>query len=205
MPASKPQNNLHKSSTVYSSSFLYSTIPYVVQAYTQAILFYSTTQGHLLLLDRDTAPKEAPANLVRDGDRHAELLGELPDRAGVLLEVAADEDDVGLALVEHGLRGGAARDAADGADDEPVAERGLERGGEVCVEGLLALRRQRLRGVVPRGGDVEHVDAVLGEEFGEADGVLQRPGGLVGEDGFEAIGSRDTVLHVSQSTFAAST
>lgn len=90
-----------------------------------------------------------------------QILGERPDGARVLLELPANEDDVGFVVVEDGLRGLAVVDAADGRDEELVAERGLDLAREVGVEGLFVARRERLLRVVAGGRDIEEVDTAL--------------------------------------------
>ena len=64
------------------------------------------------------------------------------------------------------------------------------------MERLRARRRQCLLRVIARGRDVKDVDAVLGKQVCEANGVFESPRGLVGEDGLEAVGCRDTVYTV---------
>ena len=200
MLALKPRNNLHEL-TIYSRiPILHCTSPYpgvsLLYLYNLSLIISLLPQ---LSLDC-AAAKEAPGNLVRDMDGDAEVLGECPHRAGVLLERPPDEDDVRRILVEHPLRDAAVGDVVDGRDDEPPAERGLDCARVVGVRGLGVARGQRLVGVVARGGDVEHVEPALGKEFGKADGVLQPPRGLVGEDGLQAVGRRDTGRRVGRSS-----
>ena len=82
------------------------------------------------------ASQECPLDLVGYLDLHSEILSELPHHARVLLERAADEDHVGLALVEDALREHAIVDSTNGADQDLVADCSLDLRGELCLESL---------------------------------------------------------------------
>lgn len=95
-------------------------------------------------------------------DLHPEVFRELPNRAGILQKLAADEDYVRLPAVKHALRNPAILDASYGGDEDPVSHGCFDLGREVCLERVsLAQRRELLFGVVPGGRHVDEVDAVL--------------------------------------------
>ena len=101
--------------------------------------------------------------------QYTEFFCKLPHRARVLLEVSAYEDSIRLVLVEHALRGGAFEDSSDSRHDEIVAQRGFDWSGQVSLECFRTMGWQCLNWGISGGGDVEHVDAVLGEEFCKLD------------------------------------
>ena len=81
---------------------------------------------------------------MSDRDLNSKVLSKLPDRTRILLEVATDKYEVGLALLEDLLPKCTRSDTTNHADDELFAECGLDRLGELSVERSLDHRGQLL-------------------------------------------------------------
>lgn len=140
---------------------------------------------------------ESPPNLVRHLNLHAQLFRERPYHRWVLLELAANKNDVCLVLVEYLLCKLPVLDPADAANDERRPNGCFDGFSKVC---LVRGRRcvvpgfDMLQGVIPSGGDVEEVDAVLDEDGCEANSVFEFPGRLVREGFLEPIRCGDASI-----------
>ena len=136
-----------------------------------------STIGSRLLLAAPT--REAPANLVRELDGGAQVIGPGPDETRVLLEQATGGNEIKrgiivvLAASDKLLGEFTAEDVADGADEHLVANGLLNLLGE---DGLIAgPAADLLHGVDAARRDVEDIDAALGKEVGELDAVVDGP------------------------------
>lgn len=85
----------------------------------------------------DTTTEERPGDLVRDCDGDAKVLCKRPHRARVLLEPAAHQDGIGVAVVQYALGDVSVCDGADDCDDELVPDGLLDCSGE---RGVVCLR-----------------------------------------------------------------
>lgn len=140
-----------------------------------------------------TAPVGHPIQLVRKLDIHAQVCRKRDHGCGVLQERLPRQHDVRLALVEDLLRELARLDPSDSAHEDAVAVRFLHGLSEVR---LVRVRDELelLARVDPPGRDVDEVDAVVGGEPGEADGVVELPGWLVRGGLLEPVRRRQPVF-----------
>ncbi len=139
-------------------------------------MVYNTKLRRLLVRRPTNTPsKEGPFNLVRHHNVHIKVLSKLPDCTRILLEMPADEDNVRLIVVEHFLSGLTVRNAADGAYDDLVADSSLDMLREVGVEGGFVFGREMLFRMITSRGNVEEIDAVIGEDFCELYTIVDSP------------------------------
>jgi hypothetical protein len=118
-----------------------------------------------------------------------EFISPREHQARVLLETSADGNDIKTILLQQIVRQVRVIDHANNANSQLVTNRFLNLNSERRLVRRACVRV--LQRVVATRADIQHVDALVGQDAGELDGVVYGPGlGDLG-DFFEPVGSGD--------------